>query len=352
MKSVAIVGAGVVGLMCAWRLARRGARVTVVEGEKENFSARGPAASLAAAGMLAPVTEALHAAEGEHPGLAGLNFESFDLWREIVKGTLLEDGVRFDGAALIADHPERFEGRKVERLSRSEWRKRTNLDAGPDNALFVHDEGLADPSRVLSGLAMELRRHGARLEFGHDVETVERDKVICFDGARFEADHVLVCVGAWANDGLMEAAPALKLVAPAKGHILEVRMRNELRTTIRAKDFYLAPRAHEVVLGATTEMGKFDRFIDRARVDELLAAAERALPGEVREAGRAWAGVRPMSPDRAPLIGLSGEALVAAGHSRNGWLLAPVTADIIAAYIFEEDVPARWAAFHPARFLA
>jgi glycine/D-amino acid oxidase-like deaminating enzyme len=101
MTSVIVVGAGIVGMYSALRLAQLGAHVTLLEAEAEDFGGHGPAASLAAAGMLAPISEAF-AEEGAHPNLAELGLASFDLWREQAKGAIWEDGVRFDGAAFVA----------------------------------------------------------------------------------------------------------------------------------------------------------------------------------------------------------------------------------------------------------
>jgi glycine oxidase len=73
------------------------------------------------------------------------------------------------------------------------------------------------------------------------------------------------------------------------------------------------------------------------------------LPGELKR-GKVWAGVRPMSPDGWPMVGPSGGVLVAAGHSRNGWGLAPITAEIVTAYVLGAPIPAQWAAWSPERF--
>ena len=128
-------------------------------------------------------------------------------------------------------------------------------------------------------------------------------------------------------------------------------LKKPLAPNLRAPGFYLASRREEVVLGATMEMDRFDRAIERAQIEQLHAAAEALLPGEVKLSENAWAGVRPMSPDGWPLIGPTGEGvLVASGHSRNGWLLAPVTAEIITAYVFGAKIPPAWEALSPQRF--
>jgi glycine oxidase len=353
MKRVVIVGAGVIGLMCAVRLAKTGARVTVLEAEAEHPDLFGPGASAAAAGMLAPLSEDA----SPHDRLA---MASLDLWREWQAGAEWGDGVLFDGgvfAAASADDAAALLqraaqlGRNASPLSSSQFRKRTGFQAKLEHAVFVEDEGMADPMRVLSGLAMQARAHGVIVENHADVANVTASAARTHDGRLWEADIVILASGAWATDRLIAAAPVLGRIRPAKGHLVSVKLENMLAPNFRAPGFYIAQRRDDVVLGATLEFDRYDRRVERERVDELLAAAETVLPGEVREAGRAWAGIRPMSPDGWPVIGPSGEGLfVAAGHSRNGWLLAPITAEIISAYVFGAEIPPEWAALSPQRF--
>jgi glycine oxidase len=268
--------------------------------------------------------------------------------------------VRFDGGVIIAPRAEQAaatlarcarRGRKASALSGSQFRKRTGFEAKLDNAIFVEDEGVADPSRVMSGLAMQARSHGVIIENNADVANVTASAARTHEGRVYEGDLVLLAPGAWAIDKLMAAAPALRHVRPAKGHIVAVELERPLAPNLHGAGFYLTPRREDVVLGATMEFDRYDRKVDAERVAQLLAAAEAVLPGEVRSTGRAWAGVRPMSPDAWPMIGPTGEGLfVAAGHSRNGWLLAPITAEIISAYVFGAEIEPEWAALSPARF--
>jgi glycine oxidase len=361
MTSVIVVGAGIVGMYSALRLAQLGAHVTLLEAEAEDFGGHGPAASLAAAGMLAPISEAF-AEEGAHPNLAELGLASFDLWREQAKGAIWEDGVRFDGAAFVARDAAEAEavharagalGRDAAPITPGQWKKRTGLDGRIDHALFIADEAIADPERVLTGLHMEAHRHGVAVHFRHDVKSVAPGKVEVWDGPDFSADHVVLAPGAWANDALRAAAPPLKTLRPAKGCLAPVMLERELAANVRAPDFYLARRHdNDVVLGATMQFDNFSRTPDMEAVAGLFAAAEKMLPGQVkpREGVRPWAGVRPMSPDWAPLIGRCDTGvLIAAGHSRNGWLLAPVTAEIICAEIFGWKLSPLWQAFRPER---
>lgn len=353
MKRVVIVGAGIVGLFCAVRLAKAGVRVTLVEAEIEDLSVLAPGASAAAAGMLAPL-------EHMPAALGGLAFQSLDLWRALQAGAEWADGVRFDGGVVVAANAAEAEtlsaqarslGRGVNALSPSQFRKHTGFDVRIDHALLVEDEGVADPLRVMSGLFMQARALGVTLAYRRDASEVSPHRVETHEGDVYEADAVVLAPGAWATDALKQAAPALGHVSPAKGHIAPVALPPALQANLRAPGFYLARRREDSVLGATLQPGVYRRDVEPARVAELFAAAEALLPGAVSPAGRAWTGIRPMSPDGWPMAGDGGKGvLVAAGHSRNGWLLAPLTAEIISAYVFGQTIAPEWGAFSPQRF--
>ena len=352
MKSAVIVGGGVIGLFCAVRLAQAGARVTVLEAEGEHASVYGPGASAAAAGMLAPLGDAPSA----HDGLA---FASYDLWRRWRDGAEWADGVRFDGGVAVAGSAGEAEallgrasalGRGAEPLTASQFRKRTGLRTKLEHAVFIEEEGVADPLRVLSGLAMQARALGVLIDYGREVAELDDGAAVTQDDEVYEADVIVLATGFWGGEKLAPFAPALAHVTPGKGHLVAVSLDQSLAPALRAPGFYIAQRREDAVLGATLEPGRFDRRVEQARADELLAAADAVLPGEVKPAGRAWAGIRPMSPDGWPIIGPSGDAIVAAGHSRNGWLLAPITAEIVSAYVFGAEILPDWAALSPQRF--
>lgn len=351
-RRVVIVGAGVIGLFCALRLAKGGAQVVVLEAEQETFSVYGPTASLAAAGMLAPLAEAW----GD-PAQQELALASFDLWRKHSPGALWEDGVRFDGAVLLSGDPanaiERVcaRGRAGELLNSAQARKRTGFPELRGEAAFIADEGVADPIRTLSGLAMDARRHGVQTLFSQDVSDVSGHEVKTYEGGVYEADAVVLAPGAWATQTLKEAAPALRHIRPAKGQIVPVLAAKPLGPNLHAEGFYLARRMEsDIVLGASLELGRSDRHVNEARAEALLAAAERVLPGALTRRERGWAGVRPMSPDGAPMVGKSNDVFIAAGHGRQGWLLAPLTAEIIAAQVLGAELDTSWGRYRPDRF--
>jgi len=352
MKSVIIVGAGAIGLMCAVRLAKAGVRVTVLEEQREEITAYGATASAAAAGMLAPVV----AEPSPHEQIA---FASYDLWKRWKAGAAWSDAVRFDGAVAIAQDSAGAAafvssgarlGRSVTALSPNKFRAKTDLSAKVENSVFIEDEGTCDPLRTLSGLLMEARAHGVIVTHRRDVNDVARNHVSTFENETFEADIVLLTPGVWATDQMKEAAPALKHIRAGKGQLVSVALKRDLRPNLRAPGFYIAQRREDVVLGSTLEMDVTNRFADAKVSETLLAAADAVLPGEVHAKGEAWAGIRAMSPDGWPLIGWSGGYLIATGHSRNGWLLAPITAEIVTAYVMDNPIPPEWAALSPDRF--
>jgi len=353
MKDVIVVGGGVIGLFCAVRLRKGGARVWLLESGPEHPTYYSPIASAAAAGMLAPISDAPSA----HENVA---LESFDLWKQFRERAEWADGVRFDGAVVVRPSAEEASafaanvtrlGQKAFALSAGEFRKRTGFRAKVDHAFFIEAEGVADPLRVLTGLAMQAHALGVLRHYDTDASEVTATSVTTHEGKVFEADAVVLAPGAWATEKIASVAPALKQVRAGKGIVAAVELEKRLGPNLRAGDFYLAQRRDDVVLGATLEFDRFDRKVDRAKVAELHAAAERLLPGEVKLTEQAWAGIRPMSPDGWPMIGPSGTGvLLAAGHSRDGWLMAPITAEIITAYVFGNEIPARWAALSPERF--
>ncbi len=355
MKDVIVVGGGAIGLFCAVRLRKGGARVRLLESGPEHPTYYTPIASAAAAGMLAPIAEA----PSPHESVA---LESYDLWKFFREGAEWADGVRFDGAVVVrpdeaaarafAANAARL-GHKASALSGRDFQKRTGFRGKVDHALFIEAEGTADPLRVLTGLAMQAHALGVLRHYNTDVAVVTPTSVTTHEGKVFEADLIVLAPGAWATEKIMATAPALKQIRPGKGMLAAVELERPLGPNIRAGDFYLAQRREDAVLGATLEYDRYDRKIDRARIAELHAAAERLLPGEVKLTERAWAGIRPMSPDGWPMIGPTNEGiLLAAGHSRDGWLMAPITAEIITAYVFGAEIPPAWAALSPERFTA
>jgi glycine oxidase len=358
---VLIVGAGAVGLFCGRALARRGARVCVLTA---GFSSREDphAASWAAAGMLGAFSEIVADPSLAHPLAGDLGIAALAAWDRYVAAFDHEPPLRRTGAWICGETPARA-GRLARVVAQAHAASRT-LDlfegealrrAAPDlaqnveAALWAPDEGVIDIPAAFGALHAEIGAAGGEVREGVTVESVESGGARLSGGEYMVGDVVVLAPGLAAAGALAAAAPALSRLGPAKGQMLAVGMR--LSATIRGDGIYAAPRGDDAVIGATMETGRADHAVDPAVTAHLHARAASLVPALAgAPVRRVWAGVRPMSPDWAPLIGWENGLLLAAGHSRNGWLLAPLTGEIIAAYVFGEPIAPLWAAFRPDRF--
>ena len=362
------VGAGVVGLGCAWRAAQRGARVCVLERDRPAAGATG-----VAAGMLAPVGEA---SWGEEE-LLGFNLESLARWpgfaRELEAESELQTGFAQVGALHVAlDRDEAEELRRRYELHRSlgldsDWLRGSEcrrLEPGLATAVRgganVPGEASVDPRRVAAALLAALDGRGGAVHAGAEVVGAGRDqgawRVETADGREFEGGNLVLTAGAWSGEAhwLPDGVPPVR---PVKGEILTLRGRDDEAVCDRivaGERVYMVPRADgRLIVGATVEERGFDTTVTAGGVHELLREAYRLIP-EIAELElvEAAAGLRPGSPDNAPLVG-RGEAdglLIATGHFRNGVLQAPVTAECIAALLADELPPVDLDAFSPQRF--
>jgi glycine oxidase len=367
-----VVGGGIIGMSIAWRCATRGMSVRVVD------PAPGAGASHAAAGMLAPVTE-LHYGEED---LLRLNLQSARRYPAFVAE--LEDaagtsvGYRTEGTLAVAlDLDDRavltdlqaFQtslGLDVEALTAREARRlEPMLDPGIRGALHVRSDHSVDNRRLMTALLAAAEGVGVQLVKQRVDELIRGDdRVLGVRAARTDhrATTVVIAAGSWSGSlaGLEDGL--LPPVRPVKGQIMRLRtppaygtvLTRTVRGFVRGSGVYLVPRSDgEIVVGATVEERGFDDAVTAGAVYELLRDALELVPAvtelTVAEIG---AGLRPGSPDNAPLIGptsVPGLAL-ATGHFRNGVLLAPVTADLVADLITTGSLPEAAAAFAPSRF--
>jgi glycine oxidase len=345
-----IVGAGVIGLSCAWRAAQRGARVAVVERSRPAAGA-----TRVAAGMLAPVGEL---AFGE-PELLEMTLAAAELYPDFVAeleaASGVDSGYRCDGALHVAlDRDEAAELRRVHELQRSlglgaEWlppRRCRELEPGliPSFNGGVHapDEASVDPRALAAALLAALAAEdGVELLFGTGVESALLDDdriagVRVEGGGELRAAAVILATGAWSGQAQWLPDPARPPVRPVKGQILELRARDGVAPCCRivsSERVYLVPRPDgRLIVGATVEELGFDAVVTAGGVHELLREAYRLLPDVAEmELVEATAGLRPATPDNLPLVGASpvDGLLWATGHYRNGILLAPLTARML-----------------------
>ena len=351
---VVVLGAGLAGLAVAWRAAQRGARVVVLD-----RGAVGAGASNVAAGMLAPVAEA---DAGERPLLA-LGLDSARRWpafaRELREttgidpeyrelGTLVVARDRDDAEALAREAALRDDlGAPVRLILPSEARRlEPALAPTVRAALHAPDDHAVDPRATARALAAAARAAGADLReetavLAIDVAGGRVEGVVLAGGERLAAPAVVLAAGAWSGalpDGL---PPGVHVpVRPVKGQLLRLRPMSRdaspvLTRVVRFDTGYLVPRADgTVVLGATMEERGFDTQVTALGLHELLRDLHEVVPGVLEFAvDEVLAGLRPATPDNAPLLGphpaVAGLHL-ATGHHRGGVLLTPVTADLVA----------------------
>ena len=353
-----VIGAGLVGLASAWRAAQRGLSVLVIDRE-------GPAAgaSSAAAGMLAPVTEADFGAEP----LLQLNLAGAERWPSFAeelgselhyvrRGALVVATDRDDTEELRRLHSfQRQLGLDVEWLTPGECRRlEPGISPRCGGGILAPQDHHVDPLAVVESLVAAGERAGVELLTGDAVTAVDERGVRTASGRSIAAGSVVVAAGCWSGRGI-DGLPEVP-VRPVKGQILSLRRpldRPLAAHLVRTLRCYIVDRGDgRVVLGATMEERGFDTKVTADGVYRLLEAAWEVLPdvSELEFVG-ARGGLRPGSPDNSPLIGRSepDNVIWATGHFRNGVLLTPITAKIVAALVLDEAPPVDLAPFRPDR---
>lgn len=376
---VLVVGAGVIGLSIAWRSRQRGLSVTVVD------PAPGSGASRTAAGMLAPVTE-FHYGE---QSLLELNLASAGRYPafavELEDATGRSIGYRRTGTVVAAWDAADLAalrdlaasagtlGQRMQSLTGRELRSLVpGIAPGLPGGLVAPDDHQVDNRRLHAALLAAVGRAGGRVvkeAVGRiDVVGGRARGVTTVGGEAHSAGAVVLAAGA--SSGRIAGLPAgvRPRVHPVKGQTLRLRMSADtmppriLRGTVKGSPVYLVPRAVEVdggrpgvgelVIGASSEEAGFDCTPRAGAVYEMLRDAQSLLPAvSEAELVEVSTGLRPGSPDNAPLIGPAGidGLILATGHYRNGVLLTPITGDGVAALLADGALPPELVPFHPER---
>ncbi len=370
---VVVIGGGVIGCAIAWRLAQRGCDVVVLE-----RGTPGGEATWAAGGMLSPLAEAAGPGPFLELGLASLRrYPAFvqgieeaaglEVGYAAAPGKLLvplDDG---DADALRRRAEwQRAAGFEVEEISGDAARSlEPALSPRALAALLIRRDQHVD-NRLLGRAAwLAASRAGVRFDTGTSAERLRIERadgrrrfvaVETADGARVAGDAVVLAAGAWS--GGIGALPRPLPVFPVRGQMVALEhVPPLLRHVVETADGYLIPRTNgRLVVGATSEEVGFRRAVTPEGLRGLLDAAIRALPAlATAKFLETWVGFRPATRDALPVLGADPDVaglFYATGHFRNGILLAPITADAIAAAVAGDAPPIDLAPFAVDRFEA
>ena len=354
---ILIVGGGIIGCALALRLSEEGLKITVVErGEP------GREASWAAAGMLAPSSE--HHEEPAMEELARASAALYPKWIERLGAEAASKvEYRTEGTLQVAfseEEARELEGLPGERISPAEARCREPaLSEGVIAAVHLPDDHQLDNRRLLELLVQAGVRAGAGFRTGTNVRDVvvksgRATGVRAADGTQVEAGAVVNTAGCWAAQLGPESA-RLAPSCPVRGQVMVLQAeKGFLRHVVRAPASYLVPR-HDgrLLVGGTMEKVGFDKSVTSGGLQGLGEKAHRLVPDAAKlPFAGAWAGLRPGSPDDLPIFGATDieNYFVATGHFRNGILLAPITAQLMAEVILGRKASLPLEAFSPLRF--
>jgi glycine oxidase len=324
---VAVAGAGALGSAAAVRLARAGFTVTVFDPAPLGANASG-----VAAGMLAPVSEALFdPASRDHLDLMRRARDLWPAFAEDLGVELVRAGVRIEGS-------EAWRGEVGERLG----------GLGLDPEVPIAEDWRIEARPTLAALRAAAQAAGARFETVA-VEAFAPGALRLDDGRTEAFDVLVLATGPGVRDGTL--APETNALSPIKGQILRTPSAEADPVVVRGAGVYLAP-GETLAVGATMEAGRDDLAPDASATQTLRAAAWALRPDLDLDAAEVEVGVRATTPDGLPLVGWSQApgVLLAVGARRNGWLFAPLVADLVAAYLNGDNLGPDAAAMDARRF--
>jgi len=351
------VGAGIVGCAIARELAVRGVGCTVIDDRPV-----GGGATQASAGMLAPYVEA-------HEGgpLLDLGIRSLDLYDDWIAAVRRESGLDVEyrriGTLEVALDPQHAadlrshmaHGVATEWLESDAARAAHPALGAVAGARFTPVHGYVAALQLTTALAAAAGGRGTRFHRAavRRIEVRASSVRVATSDGEFEAQTVVIAAGAWGQAIEGVRMPPLR---PVRGQLLHLGWRGRpLSTIVWGPECYVVPRADgSLLVGATVEEAGFDERATAAGVRDLLDAVCELMPeGWGATFLEARAGLRPATPDELPVLGSdpATPAIVhASGHYRNGVLLAPITATVIADLIVEGTRDACFEAFGPERF--
>jgi glycine oxidase ThiO len=346
---VAVIGGGVIGLACAWRLAPSGARVQLFErgeiGREASHAAAGMLAAQCEAAVHPPVTRAEYC---DRSPFFDLCLQSRALYPSFASELLEASGVdvelsllnaptsdwREPGILFVGEENDRAFA-EFEKQRASGLRAEAAQNFHSRRALWLPDEGQVENRKLVAALKLACERAGVSLHEYSDVS---------FEELKGQSETVLLCGGAWSTLIARTSLPALE-VRPVAGEVLSLRPEQAFERVVYSRDVYLVPRRDgRVLVGATMIERGFQKTLTAPARDELLNAARELVPEVASwKLEDHWSGLRPATPDGLPILGRTSveNVFVATGHFRNGILLTPITAQLMADCILENKVPPR-----------
>jgi glycine oxidase len=351
---IIIIGGGVIGLSLARELAKSGARVGILE-----RATAGREASYAAAGMIAyldPVTPR---------ELLPLANYSAQIYSEYVRQLEEESGVKIDfrrngsiDLSYAVQDPGRLDGTLIRELAAGELAQLEPNVRFPSHA-YLSREDCVDPRTLVAALIAALPLLGIELVSGTPALEVLAEHGQA-TGVRTEAETisastVINCGGAWAA----QIKPVPIPTVPARGHMLamidpESPASPALQHVVRTPDCYFVPRSDgRLVVGSTLEPAGFDKRVDPRRIERLRQSAKKFVPAVANmTVQETWTGLRPGTPDSLPILGQTAvrNYYACTGHYRDGILLAPATAHVMAQLITTGRTEFDLERFSPLRF--
>jgi glycine oxidase len=366
-QQVIVLGGGVIGLAIAFELSTKGHQVTILE--KVHC---GGQASGAAAGMLAPYSEI-----GEDPDdffrLCLESLREYPMWQQEVKAI---SGVDFEytnsGSLHAVYHEADLLGLKTRQSWQSEWGAKAELVDGARlqqlephladsiiGAMHYPEESHVFAPDYVKALEAACCANGVRV--AEELESVDikswKDEieVVSKAGQTFKAERMVIASGAWSQE--LEEIFNLRIpVFPIRGQICAYELgENEVNHIIYTSQGYLVPKANgTLVNGASEDIAGFKTDVTEKGINRLTNWNHNILPFlKKTDPFHRWAGLRPATQDGYPLIGEHPKAshiVFATGHYRNGILLSPITAKVVAAIINDEKTPVPIDLFAPGRF--
>ncbi|MFQ5702571.1 MAG: glycine oxidase ThiO [Gemmatimonadales bacterium] len=361
---VIVVGGGVIGAACARSLAHDGLAVTVIEAGPKSGTA-----SIAAAGMLAPLAETV----AEDP-LLGLGVRARDLYNELAPQLLEETGIdiglwtggilqvtfrKADAAAARSEIAwQRQSGFRAEWLSAEELQKHApGVSQDAIGAALAPEDGGLEPLALLDALMKSAELKGTTLVRGESVQEVLRSDArvtgVRTSNQTYRSGDVVVAAGAWS--GRITGLPRPLSVEPVRGQMAAVDWpTDEPPAIVYGAGGYVMHRQHEAIVGSTMEYAGFDASVTTAGLQHLSRTMGRLYPVLTGvEFKRTWAGFRPGTPDGRPIVGPDPDVTglwYATGHGRNGILLAGLTGELLAQLHSGTPTDLDLSAIDPARF--